>query len=185
MIAACPELASAMGELAHEAGRDEKKPRVRRVGRRRRVVGVLRGARSRGAVRRIRNFKVPTPRGAWRRRTTCRRIWRRSMRGDAAEAPLAGMGSSCDVAVLGRGAEDASRGDWRRISRRARSRWGPRALAQEAAFGEPIATVTAPSSWNAQQKFYVFRRRSWCPGSNPRSPSPSRWSRDDCELLSS
>ena len=36
--------------------------------------------------------------------------------------------------------------------------YGPR-LADEEAFGEPIATLTLPVSWNSGQKFYVFRRR--------------------------
>ena len=32
-------------------------------------------------------------------------------------------------------------------------------LAREPAFGEPLAVVEAPTSWNAKQRFYVFQKR--------------------------
>ena len=32
-------------------------------------------------------------------------------------------------------------------------------LAREQAFGEPLAVVEAPTSWNAKQRFYVFQKR--------------------------
>ena len=35
--------------------------------------------------------------------------------------------------------------------------WLP--AAREPAFGEPIAVVEAPTSWNAKQRFYVFQKR--------------------------
>ena len=32
-------------------------------------------------------------------------------------------------------------------------------LAREPAFGEPVAVVEAPTSWNRKQKFYVFQKK--------------------------
>ena len=32
-------------------------------------------------------------------------------------------------------------------------------LAREPAFGEPVAVVEAPTSWNEKQKFYVFQKK--------------------------
>jgi hypothetical protein len=32
-------------------------------------------------------------------------------------------------------------------------------LKRERAFGEPVAVVEAPTSWNEKQKFYVFQKK--------------------------
>lgn len=164
VIAACPELASAMGELAHEAGRDE-----------RRSPGYAVWGSSSGWLVFYAALGLGVPSVGYEilkcHVDAARRVAAANdvsedlasfVRGDAAEAPLNGV----RVVVLTSQCWDEALKT--RVARRLAEDLAPGALAvdygarlaQEAAFGEPIATVTAPSSWNAQQKFYVFRRRS-------------------------
>ena len=164
VIAACPELASAMGELAHEAGRDE-----------RRSPGYAVWGSSSGWLVFYAALGLGVPSVGYEilkchvdaaRRVAAANDVSEDLasfaRGDATEAPLDGV----RVVVLTSQCWDEALKT--RVARRLAEDLAPGALAvdygarlaQEAAFGEPIATVTAPSSWNAQQKFYVFRRRS-------------------------
>ena len=83
----------------------------------------------------------------------------------SSDATLAPLGVGAKVVVLTSQCWDESLKT--RVAERLASELKPGALvvdygerlAREPAFGEPIAVVEAPTSWNAKQRFYVFQKR--------------------------
>ena len=83
----------------------------------------------------------------------------------SSDATLAPLGVGAKVVVLTSQCWDESLKT--RVAERLASELKPGALvvdygkrlAREPAFGEPLAVVEAPTSWNAKQRFYVFQKR--------------------------
>ena len=164
VISACPELASTMRELADEAGRDAGKSPGYAVWGSSSGWLVFYAALSLGVPSvgyEILKCHVDAARRVAAANDVSEDLASFAL-GDATEAPLDGV----RVVVLTSQCWDEALKT--RVARRLAEDLAPGALAVdygarlagEAAFGEPIATVTAPSSWNAQQKFFVFRRRA-------------------------